>query len=175
MRLGLAYVPEDRKEQGLFLELAAQTNLTINLAAPTARWGLLNRGHLWACAKRAIQRFAIRVQDLSAPVFLLSGGNQQKVLLARWLSLEPKILMLDEPTRGVDIGAKGEIYRLIDEQAGKGMAVLLISSELAEIIALCDRVLVMREGRLVGELDGRSEAITQESVMALATGVRACA
>lgn len=175
MRLGLAYVPEDRKEQGLFMALTPQANLTINLAAPTARGGsLLNHRRLRASAERAIRRFGIRVRDRLGPVLFLSGGNQQKVLLARWLLAEPRVLILDEPTRGVDIGAKGEIYRLIDELAGKGMALLLISSELAEIIALCDRVLVMREGRLMGELDGRGGAITQESVMDLAIGARAC-
>ncbi|MDB6126459.1 MAG: Monosaccharide-transporting ATPase [Verrucomicrobia bacterium] len=175
MKLGVAYVPEDRKEQGLFPDLAAETNLTINLADRLSRAGVLRRRSLRASADAAVQAFDIRIRDLSTPSAFLSGGNQHKVLLARWLLLGPKILILDEPTRGVDIAAKEAIYRLIDEQAKRGMAVLLISSELAEIISLSDRVLVLREGRLVGMLDGRDEPITQEAVMDFATGVRACA
>ncbi len=104
----------------------------------------------------------------------LSGGNQQKALLSRWLEIQPKVLILDEPTRGVDIGAKSEIYRIIDELARKGLAVLVISSELPEVIGICDRVLVMREGHIEGEVGGPGgRAITQENIMAYATGVAA--
>jgi len=102
----------------------------------------------------------------------LSGGNQQKLLLARWLAIKPRVLMLDEPTRGVDIGAKSEIYRIISDLAAHGVAILMVSSELSEIIGMSDRVLVMREGRLVGELDSmKGDEITQEKIMTYATGV----
>jgi ribose transport system ATP-binding protein len=103
----------------------------------------------------------------------LSGGNQQKVLLSRLLETKPRILILDEPTRGVDIGAKSEIYRLIDELARRGVGTIVISSELPEVVGICDRVLVMREGRIVGEVGGTGNApITQENIVAIATGVR---
>jgi ribose transport system ATP-binding protein len=103
----------------------------------------------------------------------LSGGNQQKLLIARWLAIKPKVLLLDEPTRGVDIGAKSEIYRIISDLAAQGVAILMISSELPEIVGMSDRVLVMREGHLMGEVGGATgEAITQENIMAYATGVK---
>jgi ribose transport system ATP-binding protein len=120
----------------------------------------------------AIQALAIRVAGPQIGVGTLSGGNQQKVLLSRLLETEPKVLILDEPTRGVDIGAKSEIYRIIDELAKKGMAVLVISSELPEVVGICDRVVVMREGHIRGEVGGDTGvAVTEESIMALATGV----
>ena len=115
-----------------------------------------------------IRALAIRVASPTVGVGLLSGGNQQKVLLSRLLEAHPKVLILDEPTRGIDIGAKFEIYRIIDQLAGTGVAILLISSELAEIIGISDRVLVMREGRIAGELTGSE--MNQENIVALATG-----
>ena len=166
---GIAYVPEDRKELGLFLELPSGDNITINLAGPTARFGVLVKSYLRAAAEKAVTYFSIRLASLALPSRLLSGGNQQKLLVARWLSRDPHLLILDEPTRGVDIGAKSEIYRLIDGFAARGMAVLLISSELPEVIALADRVFVMREGHLAGVLDRANDEITQEAIMALAT------
>jgi ribose transport system ATP-binding protein len=140
IRLGIAYVPEDRKGQGLFL---------------------------LQVTRDAIAKLSARGAGPDGIIGGLSGGNQQKLLLARWLEIRPRVLILDEPTRGVDIGAKHEIYRIIHELADAGVAVLCISSELAEIIGVCDRVLVMREGWLAGELAG--EDITQENIMALAT------
>ncbi len=125
-------------------------------------------------AEEAIEALKIRVASPSVGVGSLSGGNQQKVLLSRWLEIEPKVLILDEPTRGVDIGAKSEIYRIIDELARKGLGMLVISSELPEVIGICDRVLVMREGHIEGEVGGPSgRPITQENIMAYATGVAA--
>ncbi|HRE81456.1 MAG TPA: sugar ABC transporter ATP-binding protein [Opitutaceae bacterium] len=170
---GIAYVPEDRKEQGLFLLLSAATNLTINLAAPTSGLGILDQARLRKEADKASSDFQVRAASLRTPARFLSGGNQQKLLLGRWLARSPKLLILDEPTRGVDIGAKREIYRLIESCAARGMAVLVISSELPEIIALCDRVAVMREGRIAGTIS-RSDGndFCQESMMAFATGVR---
>jgi ribose transport system ATP-binding protein len=111
----------------------------------------------------------IRVGDMKAPILFLSGGNQQKVAIAKWLDLNPKVLMLDEPTRGVDVGAKREIYNLVHKFSEQGLATIVISSELTEIIGLCHRVYVMREGRIVGELSG--DDITEEEIMQLAAGV----
>lgn len=122
-------------------------------------------------ATEAVENFNIRLANLEIRAVDLSGGNQQKLLLARWLAIKPRVLLLDEPTRGVDIGAKSEIYRIISDLAAQGIAVLMVSSELPEVVGMSDRVLVMREGRLVGELDGSTgKEITQESIMAYATG-----
>jgi ribose transport system ATP-binding protein len=119
-----------------------------------------------------VEDFNIRLANLEIRAVDLSGGNQQKLLLARWLAIKPRVLMLDEPTRGVDIGAKSEIYRIISDLAAQGVAILMVSSELPEIIGMSDRVLVMREGQLVGELDDSpSKEITQENIMNYATGV----
>ena len=118
-----------------------------------------------------MENFNIRLANLEIRAVDLSGGNQQKLLLARWLAIQPRVLMLDEPTRGVDIGAKSEIYRIISELAAEGMAILMVSSELPEIVGMSDRVIVMREGQLVGELDGSSgKEITQENIMHYGTG-----
>ena len=114
-----------------------------------------------------VKRLAVKTPSLDQEVGKLSGGNQQKVVLARWLAARPKVLILDEPTRGIDVGAKAEIYRLIDELAGEGLGIMLISSELPEIIGLSDRIYVMQNGRITGELQG-GEAVTEEQVLALA-------
>ena len=177
VRAGIGYVPEDRKGQGLFLEMSARENITMNVLNRESAGGVLRSGRLTEVTQQAIRDFAIRVAGPGARAGGLSGGNQQKLLLARWLEIGPKVLMLDEPTRGVDIGAKAEIYRIVGALAAKGVAVLFISSELPEIIGVCDRVLVMREGRLAGELRGGQDedAITQENIMAFATGARSAA
>lgn len=170
IRAGIAYLPEDRKSQGLFLQLGADENITVNLAGPTSAGGVLRKALLRSHAQGAVNAFSIRLAELSQPSRLLSGGNQQKLLFARSLSLKPRLLILDEPTRGVDIGAKQEIYRKIEAIADEGVALLVISSELPELLALCDRIGVLHEGRLTGVLDRRREALTQESIMSLATG-----
>ncbi|WP_338759949.1 sugar ABC transporter ATP-binding protein [Massilia sp. METH4] len=167
IRLGIAYVPEDRKGQGLFLQQSLLANVTMNVLGAHARCGVLRQGALLRVTRDAIARLSARGAGPEGIIGGLSGGNQQKLLLARWLAINPRVLILDEPTRGVDIGAKHEIYRIIHELADAGVAVLCISSELAEIIGICDRVLVMREGAMAGEL--RGERITQENIMALAT------
>ena len=172
---GLAYLTEDRKGLGLFLDLSCGTNINLGVIGRDARpGGVLN---LAAGRRRARQAFeALRVRAASPEVTVgsLSGGNQQKVLLSRWLETGPKVLILDEPTRGVDIGAKSEIYRIIDELAKRGIGVIVISSELPEIVGVCDRVLVMREGRIAGAVGGPGGApVTQESIMALGAGVAA--
>jgi ribose transport system ATP-binding protein len=167
MRAGIAYVPEDRKGQGLFLQMAVGANATMNVAGRHSRMGLVRSTALDDVARGAIQRLNVKVAHPQVAVGKLSGGNQQKVLLARWLEIAPKVLILDEPTRGVDIYAKSEIYQLVHKLAEQGVAVVVISSELPEVIGICDRVLVMREGAITGELAGA--AITQEAIMHLAT------
>lgn len=135
------------------------------------RGGLLDRAKGKKRADAAFKQLRVRAASPLVNVGSLSGGNQQKVLLSRWLQIGPEVLILDEPTRGVDIGAKSEIYRLIDDLAKQGIGIVVISSELAEIVGVCDRTLVMREGHIVGELGGpNKEVITQENVMALAAG-----
>jgi ribose transport system ATP-binding protein len=170
---GLAYLTEDRKGHGLFLDMTVSENINLQVCGKDARWGgWLNLRRARQRTLNAIRSLAIRVSGPDAQVGALSGGNQQKVLLSRLLETQPKVLMLDEPTRGVDIGAKSEIYRIIDDLARAGVAILVISSELPEIVGICDRVVVMREGVTVGEVGGLSGTpITEQSIMALATGV----
>ncbi|WP_429497219.1 sugar ABC transporter ATP-binding protein [Robbsia andropogonis] len=168
---GLVYLTEDRKHQGLFLDMSVRDNINISVAGNDARAGVLDLARGVQRARDAIAALSIRVSHANVNADALSGGNQQKVLLSRLLETKPRVLILDEPTRGVDIGAKSEIYRIINALANSGVGVIVISSELPEIIGVADRVLVMREGRIAGELGGRSGApITQESIIALATG-----
>ncbi|WP_341528128.1 sugar ABC transporter ATP-binding protein [Nostoc sp. UHCC 0302] len=168
---GIGYVPEDRKDQGLFLEMSSRKNIAINTLKQDAKAGIVNWGSVNLLATQAVEDFNIRLANLEIRAVDLSGGNQQKLLLARWLAIKPRVIMLDEPTRGVDIGAKSEIYRIISELAAQGVAVLMVSSELPEIVGMSDRVLVMREGKLVGELDSSpGKEITQEKIMHYATG-----
>lgn len=170
---GIAYLTEDRKARGVFLDMSVSDNVNLSVLGRDARGpGILDRGKARQRAADAIRSLAIRVAGSKVGVGSLSGGNQQKVLLSRLLETKPRILILDEPTRGVDVGAKSEIYRIIDELAKAGVAVLVISSELPEVIGICDRVLVMREGRIVGTVGrGTGTPITQESIMGLATGI----
>jgi ribose transport system ATP-binding protein len=175
LKHGLAYLTEDRKALGLFLDMSCAENINIGVIAPDARHGgVLNLAKGKDRANSAFKQLGIRAASPLVNVGSLSGGNQQKVLLSRWLQIGPKVLILDEPTRGVDIGAKSEIYRLIDDLARQGIGVVVISSELAEIIGVCDRTLVMRAGHIAGEIGGpNNEAITQENIMALAAGADA--
>lgn len=173
---GLVYLTEDRKSQGLFLDMSVHDNINLAVFGRDARRGVLDLSAALNRASAAIAKLKIRVAGPRVEVGTLSGGNQQKVLLSRLLETEPKVLLLDEPTRGVDIGAKSEIYRLIDELAKRGAAVLVISSELPEVVGIADRVLVMRDGTVAGELDGSPDrAITQEAIMELATGAEIAA
>ena len=165
---GLALVPEDRKDQGLILEMGVRENTTLATIEADSKRGFIDAELEEAHTSAAIRRLAIKTPSAEQEVRLLSGGNQQKVVLGRWLATDPKVLLMDEPTRGVDVGAKQEIYQLIEELAAGGMGVLFASSEMEEVLGLADRVLVMHEGRLVGELSG--DAMTEEAVMHLATG-----
>ncbi len=168
MRHGLAYVPEDRRQQGLVMDFSISSNMTLPILQRFSRLGIVNRSRERDVATDYSQQLHVRSAGIQQLVQALSGGNQQKVVLAKWLITKPSILILDEPTRGVDIGAKAEVHRIVSDLAAKGLAIILISSELPEVLAMADRVLVMHEGRLSGAFD-RAEA-DQENVMNAATG-----
>jgi ABC-type sugar transport system ATPase subunit len=165
-REGIALVPEERHRQGLFFNLGLRHNLM--LPARTVAGDVLVRGaQERAEADRLMSEWRIKAAGLNAGPDSLSGGNQQKVVLAKWLATKPRVLMLDEPTKGVDVGAKFEIHEIIRRQAAAGLGCLVVSSDLPEVLALCHRIIVMREGRVQGELSG--DEATEESVMHLAT------
>ncbi len=163
---GVALVPEDRQHEGLILPLSVADNLLLSVINSLTRFGFRSRRKERASVEKSMRALSVKAAGPGVAVNTLSGGNQQKVSLGKWLATEPRILLLDEPTRGVDVGAKAEVYRLIRSLASEGMATLLISSDLPEVLALSDRILVMREGRLAGELS-RSEA-TEEKILAFA-------
>ncbi|SNY93177.1 ribose transport system ATP-binding protein [Cohaesibacter sp. ES.047] len=169
---GIVYLTEDRKKLGLFLEMSISDNINMCVMQEDAgAMGMRNFNTARKRADKAFDTLSIKAQNPTVLVGSLSGGNQQKVLLARLLEARPKVIILDEPTRGVDVGAKSEIYRLIDELAANGLAIVMISSELPEIIGVADRVLVMREGEIAGEMKASPDApIAQEAIMRLATG-----
>jgi ABC-type sugar transport system ATPase subunit len=169
--LGMGLVTEDRKSQGLAMLLDIAANITGPALCEVARHGLIDRERESEIATREIERYRIACRGPATKVATMSGGNQQKVIVARWARICRSVLILDEPTRGIDIGAKAEIYRIMRELAGSGVAILMISSELTEVIGMADRVIVMREGRVTGELAG-GEA-TEEEIMHLATSERA--
>jgi rhamnose transport system ATP-binding protein len=168
MRAGMGLVPEDRRQQGLVMELSVERNATLTRLGELGRLGVIGRGAERRIASDWAERLQIKLHDFADPVGFLSGGNQQKVVLAKWLATNPKLLIIDEPTRGIDVGTKAEVHRLMSELAGQGLAVLMISSELPEVLGMADRVLVMHEGRLTAELS-RDEA-DEESVVRAATG-----
>ncbi|WP_430645324.1 sugar ABC transporter ATP-binding protein [Agromyces sp. GXS1127] len=167
MARGLALVPEDRRKQGLVLDESVSRNVTLAIRDSLATAGLITNRTENAAAAIWASRLEVKTASLDAETGTLSGGNQQKVVLGKWLATEPKVLIVDEPTRGIDVGTKSEVHRLLSELAQQGMAILMISSELPEVLGMADRVLVMREGWLTGEFP-RSEA-TPETVMFAAT------
>ena len=162
--LGIAYVPEDRGTQGLVRPMTLRENVSLTVLRRLARGPFVNVAGEQKLAEDSIKRFAIRASSARQVVNKLSGGNQQKAVLAKWLATAPRVLILDEPTRGIDVGAKAEVHRLMSELAGQGLAILMISSELPEVMGMSDRILVMRGGRIVAEY-ARNEA-TQERVVA---------
>ena len=162
---GIAYAPEERKADALFLDLPVSENASMAILRRLTRFRMVERRRELKIAASYVQRLRVKTPSLSQPVGKLSGGNQQKVVIARWLATNPKILILDEPTRGIDVGAKAEIYRLIDELASEGMGILLISSELPEVLGLSDRIICMQHGRITGEI-AASDA-TEEKVLSL--------
>jgi rhamnose transport system ATP-binding protein len=168
LREGVALVPEDRRQQGLFMPASISRNIAVTILEKIRRLGLIRARDERAVAQTWSDRLNLKHQGLDQPVDRLSGGNQQKVVLGKWLATNPRLLVIDEPTRGIDVGTKAEVHRLLSELAVQGLAILMISSELPEVLGMADRVLVMREGRLMRELS-RAEA-TQESIMLAATG-----
>jgi inositol transport system ATP-binding protein len=168
IRHGIGLVPEDRKQQALFLSLAVRENLTIAAQKQVTRWGwFIDDGAERKLAGQYRDKLNIRMASQDQAVANLSGGNQQKVVLARWLALRPRVLIVDEPTRGIDIGAKVEVHNLLAEMAREGIAIIVISSELPEVLAISDRIVAMREGKVIGELD--RGAADQEALMEMMT------
>ncbi|CAM2138680.1 Ribose import ATP-binding protein RbsA [Pararobbsia alpina] len=170
VRSGLALVPEDRRGQGLALELSIARNASLTVLGRLTRGGLISSRSEEQLAQTWGQRLRLKAASMTVPVGTLSGGNQQKVVIGKWLAADPKVLIIDEPTRGIDVGAKAEVYRTMADLVRNGMAVLMISSELPEVLGMADRVLVMHEGRLSAELT-RAEA-NEERIMSAALGQR---
>jgi rhamnose transport system ATP-binding protein len=168
MAAGIGYVPEDRRQQGLVMDMSVQQNMALASLGRLRRAGIVRSAAERAFATDWAQRLRLRYGRLTDPVSRLSGGNQQKVVLAKWLGRQPSLLIVDEPTRGIDIATKAEVHALLQRLAAEGVAILMISSELPEVLQNGDRILVMREGRLTAEYD-RAQA-SEERIMAAATG-----
>jgi ribose transport system ATP-binding protein len=169
IRAGMALVPEDRRQQGLIVEMPIRPNISLASLWTHRRWrAFIDRAVENRHARTMIDRLRIKTPSAEQIVQYLSGGNQQKVVLGKWLALEPRVLLMDEPTRGIDVGAKQEIYALMEQLAASGVAILFVSSEMEEILGMSDRVIVMHEGQITGEL--RRDQLSEEAVMHLATG-----
>ena len=166
---GMVYLPEERKRQSLVLDHSVSDTISIGFSDLFTRWGMIRAQEEQSAIAIAMRTYDVRAKTVTQPIGTLSGGNQQKAILARWLERKPDIILLDEPTRGVDVGAKAEIHQLIDKLAGSGRAVLLISSDLPEVLSMSDRILVMHHGSIAAELHG--DAMTQENVMLAASGL----
>jgi ABC-type sugar transport system ATPase subunit len=168
IRLGIGYLPEDRRQHGVILEMCIAENISMASLDAVSRWGLINPNQEHDLAAGYVSDLSIKASSVFAAAGTLSGGNQQKVALARWLAIHPSIMILDEPTQGVDVGSKSEIHDLIVQLAERGMTVIMISSELPEILGMCDRIGVVHAGRIAGILS-RKDA-TQQAIMSLAFG-----
>jgi ABC-type sugar transport system ATPase subunit len=166
-RAGVALVTEDRKRLGIFAQLDVGRNITICTLRELAQGGMVSGTAERRAAREAVERLSVKTAALESAITSLSGGNQQKAIIGRWLLTRPKVLLLDDPTRGVDVGAKAEIYRLIDQLSREGLAIIVTSSELPELLTLADRILVLAEGRVTAELT-RAEA-TEQRIMEAAT------
>jgi ribose transport system ATP-binding protein len=171
VQAGLALVPENRQQQGLVLIHSIQNNIALPALDAVSRHGIVRTGDMRLLVEKFIRKLRIRTPSPLQRVINLSGGNQQKVVLAKWLAMTPKVLIMDEPTRGIDVGAKAEIYAIMDDLSQQGVGIIMISSELPEVLTMSDRILTMREGRMTGILE-RSEA-TEETIMALLSCDRA--
>ena len=168
IRSGMAFIPEDRRQQGLVTEASVARNIAAVVRGGLARSGLLSSAAEARAAGPWASRLAVKTGALDMEATTMSGGNQQKVVIAKWLATDPRLLIIDEPTRGIDVGTKAEVHRLLSELAGQGLAILMISSELPEVLGMADRVLVVSEGRITADID-RADA-TPENVMRAATG-----
>jgi rhamnose transport system ATP-binding protein len=169
MAAGVALVPEDRRQQGLVMDFSIERNIALASLGRVQHAGLIPRGAERRFARDWVMRLQLKYGRLTNPVWTLSGGNQQKVVLAKWLARKPKLLIVDEPTRGIDVGTKAEVHRLLSELAAQGVAVLMISSELPEVLGMADRIVVLFEGRVMREFS-RAEA-TEDAIMHAATGL----
>jgi len=167
-RAGVAFLPEDRKAEGLLLERSVQENLALAHLGDVSRYGIVVPQRERCMAARAMEEFGVVAAHREMAAGALSGGNQQKVMIARWLQKRYRVIILDEPTRGVDVGAKTELYALINRMSAEGAAIVLITSELVEAIGMADRIGVMNKGRLVETLDVRADSVTQERLLELA-------
>jgi len=165
---GLGLITEDRKNQGLVQNMTVQQNIALASSHKTSRWGIIDKKQRTANALRYVKELQIKTPDIEKNIKFLSGGNQQKVILAKWICTHSKVLIFDEPTRGIDVGAKVEIYKLMMNLAQKGVGIIMISSDLEEILELSDRIIVMFGGHITGELS-RDQA-TKEHIMFYATG-----
>lgn len=170
IRAGIGYVSEDRRREGILPHLSVRENISLPGLDRISRFGIVDGAADLATARRFVDALSVRTPSVEAPVMNLSGGNQQKVCLARWLNIEPKVVVLDEPTRGVDVGAKAEIHQLINTLTEHGVAVIMISSEMPEILGASDRIIVLREGRVMSEFR-RADGVTQEDLMRSASGL----
>jgi ribose transport system ATP-binding protein len=169
IRLGIGLVPEDRKSQGLVLGMPVANNCTLTILDRISRFGVLRLGNRKAVADEYVGKLSIKTPSIKQTVRYLSGGNQQKVVISKWLASQARILIFDEPTRGIDVGAKMEVRSLLGDLAQQGACILLISSELPEILGMCDRVLVLHEGRVAGEFD--AAWTSEEEVLHAASGL----
>ena len=165
---GICYLTEDRKTQGLFLEMSIKNNMSSANMKGVSHGIWLDDKLERSLANRFVEQLAIKIPGIEYPISSLSGGNQQKCLIGKWLSLAPKVIIMDEPTRGIDVGAKREIHALLRQLAESGVGMIVVSSELPEVIGVSDRVAVMHEGCLAGFLEG--EEVTEENIMKLASG-----
>lgn len=168
MKYGLGFVPEDRKDQGVILNMSVKGNISIACLSSLAKSGAIDERKVNALAKGLTEQLKVKFTDLRQMVSSLSGGNQQKIVLAKWLATKAKVLIFDEPTRGIDVGAKNEIYNLLRSLAKDGLAVIMVSSDLEEVLGLSDRIYVMRNGSITGEVPGKGAS--QEEVLSLAMG-----
>jgi ribose transport system ATP-binding protein len=165
---GIAYLSEDRKAQGLAVKMPVDVNLVMANMGAVSSAGIIDRQRHRAAGQRYVDLLNIRTPSLNQPVRLLSGGNQQKIIIGKWLFREPRIMFFDEPTRGIDVGAKFAIYQIMDELAARGIGIVLISSELPEVLGLSDRIAVFHEGRITATVDARTSS--QEDIMLYASG-----
>ena len=169
MSAGVGLVPEDRRQQGLVMDFSIERNIALASLDSIRRAGLIPRGAERHFARDWALKLQLKYGRLTNPVLMLSGGNQQKAVLAKWLARRPKLLIVDEPTRGIDIGTKAEVHRLLSELAAQGVGVLMISSELPEVLGMADRIIVLFEGRVMREF-ARADA-NEDSIMRAATGL----
>jgi ribose transport system ATP-binding protein len=167
IRGGVGLLPEDRKLQGLMLKMSITENCTASVLPRLAKKGFIRFGRERASAREVLERTRIKASSLDAPVTSLSGGNQQKVLLGRWLQVDPDVFFLDDPTRGIDVAAKLDIYQIIESLAARGKGIIMVSSELPELLRCCDRILVLHDGEVAGCVEAATA--TQEQIMAMAT------